>query len=139
MRKDDAKQKIAAGLEALSEAVQNGRSEEFEQYLRVMSRFHRYSFGNSILILCQRADATHVASPLGNRFLSAITQNAATGTTGNEFAASCKSPLSSQALRSTTRAGQRQLRVAMRSARMIRRLWQNFAKGLNSSKSDRPT
>ena len=61
MKKDDAKEKISEGLKALSAAIQNGRSEEFEQYLTVMSRFHRYSFGNSILILCQRPDATRVA------------------------------------------------------------------------------
>ena len=79
MKKDDAKQKIAAGLEALSEAVQNGRSEEFEQYLTVMSRFHRYSFGNSILILCQRADATHVAGYTRLKVLGRQVKNGESG------------------------------------------------------------
>jgi N-terminal domain of anti-restriction factor ArdC len=36
-------------------------SESFASYLRTMSRFHRYSFGNTVLIHMQRPDATLVA------------------------------------------------------------------------------
>src|SRR3982074_592752 len=36
-------------------------SESFRRYLDMQSRFHHYSFGNTLLILLQRPDATHVA------------------------------------------------------------------------------
>jgi len=36
-------------------------SEGFANYLRTQSKFHRYSFNNTILIMAQRPDATHVA------------------------------------------------------------------------------
>ena len=36
-------------------------SEKYRTYLTVMSRFHNYSFRNSLLIMLQRPEATHVA------------------------------------------------------------------------------
>ena len=36
-------------------------SEKYRTYLTVMSRFHSYSFRNSLLIMLQRPEATHVA------------------------------------------------------------------------------
>lgn len=36
-------------------------SEGYREYLRVLSRFHGYSFNNVMLIMCQRPDATRVA------------------------------------------------------------------------------
>lgn len=36
-------------------------SETFRRYLEVQARFHRYSWGNTLLILLQRPDATQVA------------------------------------------------------------------------------
>ena len=36
-------------------------SEKYRTYLSVMARFHNYSFRNSLLIMLQRPDATHVA------------------------------------------------------------------------------
>lgn len=45
----------------LAEALDQGRSDALTQYLGTMSRFHRYSFGNVLLIAAQRPDATHVA------------------------------------------------------------------------------
>ena len=36
-------------------------SEGYARYLQAASRFHAYSFGNVILVMCQRPDATHVA------------------------------------------------------------------------------
>ena len=53
MKRDDAKQLVTDGLAQLNEALSQGRSETLEKYLTVMSRFHRYSFGNLILILSQ--------------------------------------------------------------------------------------
>ena len=61
MKRDDATKVVDDGIAELNEALACGRSETLEQYLAVMSRFHRYSFGNLMLILSQREDATHVA------------------------------------------------------------------------------
>jgi antirestriction protein ArdC len=51
---DDALAKLAAALE-------QGKSDALIQYLTVMAKFHHYSFGNIMLILAQRPDASHVA------------------------------------------------------------------------------
>ena len=60
--KNDPKQRLDETMERLKEGVgeifESGR---YEQYLAVMSRFHRYSINNTILIALQRPDATHVA------------------------------------------------------------------------------
>src|SRR5580704_16280558 len=48
-------------LERLSTELEAGRSEALQNYLAVMGRFHRYSWGNTLLIASQRPDATHVA------------------------------------------------------------------------------
>lgn len=45
----------------LAEALAEGRSEALSAYLGAMSRFHRYSLHNVLLIAAQRPDATHVA------------------------------------------------------------------------------
>jgi antirestriction protein ArdC len=52
-------QRLLASLEDAVRAVQD--SESFKAYLRMTARFHRYSFGNVLLIASQRPDATHVA------------------------------------------------------------------------------
>ncbi|MCD8107045.1 MAG: DUF3849 domain-containing protein [Oscillospiraceae bacterium] len=36
-------------------------SERYTQYLKTMSQFHNYSFNNTLLIVAQKPDATHVA------------------------------------------------------------------------------
>src|SRR5258707_7036206 len=43
------------------EKLARGQSEALKTYLRVMSRFHHYSWGNILLIYSQRPDATHIA------------------------------------------------------------------------------
>jgi antirestriction protein ArdC len=48
-------------LGALADALEAGKSDALKEYLSVMGRFHRYSFGNVLLIAAQRPDATHVA------------------------------------------------------------------------------
>jgi hypothetical protein len=48
--------KLADGIDKLTE------SDEWQRYLDVQSRFHRYSFGNCLLILAQRPDTGRVAS-----------------------------------------------------------------------------
>lgn len=50
-------------LETLSKGVANlTSSDEWKRYLDVQSKFHRYSFNNSMLIQIQNPDATNVAS-----------------------------------------------------------------------------
>ena len=46
---------IEAGIKELFE------SEKYQQYLQTMSRFHRYSVNNTMLIYMQKPDATLVA------------------------------------------------------------------------------
>lgn len=53
-------------LKALTDKLENGVSDIFQsgqyaEYLAAMSKFHHYSFSNSLLIFMQRPDATHIA------------------------------------------------------------------------------
>ena len=50
---------LAQQLEQGIAAIQSG--DAFKRYLRTAAKFHRYSFGNTLLILCQCPDATQVA------------------------------------------------------------------------------
>lgn len=52
---------IASALAELDEALQKGKSETLIRYLAMLARFHRYSYGNVLLIASQRPEATHVA------------------------------------------------------------------------------
>ena len=61
MKRDEATKTLEEGIAKLGEAIEKGRSEELTNYLRFMSRFHQYSFGNLMLILMQRPDAEQVA------------------------------------------------------------------------------
>lgn len=61
MKSDEAKKTIDQALAKLLADLQAGKSESLTRYLRTLARFHRYSFGNVLLILCQRPSATHVA------------------------------------------------------------------------------
>ncbi len=54
--------KIDASLDTLAKAIDSVRaSEAFKQFLDVQSRFHNYSWHNTLLIAMQRPDATRVA------------------------------------------------------------------------------
>lgn len=61
MNREEVKKLIQQGITELNQALKNGRSETLQRYLDVLSRFHRYSFNNAILIAIQKPDATHVA------------------------------------------------------------------------------
>ncbi|MCC6426030.1 MAG: DUF1738 domain-containing protein [Phycisphaerales bacterium] len=61
MKAEDARKMTDDALARLATALEQGRSESLTQYLAVMARFHRYSFGNILLILSQRPEATRVA------------------------------------------------------------------------------
>ena len=61
MNRDEALKRSDDALKELAEALRQGKSDKLVEYLGMMSRFHQYSFGNCILIACQKPDATHVA------------------------------------------------------------------------------
>lgn len=61
MKTDDAKTLIDTAVGELAAALEAGRSERLTAMLAAMARFHAYSFGNVMLILAQRPDATRVA------------------------------------------------------------------------------
>lgn len=58
----ELRSKIDASIQSLADAIDEVRaSEAFIQFLDVQSRFHNYSWHNTLLIASQRADATRVA------------------------------------------------------------------------------
>jgi len=61
MTTDQAKTLSEDALLRLMNALEQGQSQTLRAYLQVMSRFHRYSWGNCLLIYSQRPEATHVA------------------------------------------------------------------------------
>lgn len=61
MTTDQAKQLTEDALSRLMAALESGQSNALTTYLRLMSRFHRYSWGNCLLIYSQCPDAKHVA------------------------------------------------------------------------------
>lgn len=61
MTTEQAKTLSESALTRLMEALERGQSEALKLYLAVMSRFHRYSWGNILLIYSQLPTATHVA------------------------------------------------------------------------------
>ena len=54
-------------------------SETFRRYLDMQSRFHHYSFGNTLLILMQRPEATQVAGFHAWRKLNRFVKNGEKG------------------------------------------------------------
>ncbi len=61
MKHEQAKTIADEALSKLAEAIERGHSETLRTYLSIMGRFHRYSWGNILLIASQRPDATRVA------------------------------------------------------------------------------
>jgi hypothetical protein len=53
MKRDDAKRIASDALTELKHALEQGHSEALTRYLTTMSRFHRYSWGNCLLIAFQ--------------------------------------------------------------------------------------
>ncbi len=56
---EDRIRAMQAEIESAVERISD--PEEWQRFLETMSRFHTYSFGNAMLILAQRPDATRVA------------------------------------------------------------------------------
>jgi hypothetical protein len=61
MTTEQAKQLSEDAIARLMQALEQGQSDALKNYLAVMSRFHRYSWGNCLLIYSQRPEATHIA------------------------------------------------------------------------------
>ena len=61
MKHEEAKKVADQALEDLAKELAAGRSQRLLDYLTVLGRFHRYSFGNVLLIAIQKSGATHVA------------------------------------------------------------------------------
>lgn len=61
MTTDQAKKLSEDALTRLMEALERGESHALKAYLAVLARFHKYSWGNCLLIFSQRPNATHVA------------------------------------------------------------------------------
>jgi len=57
----EARRHIDQAIERLAAELNAGRSETLRAFLEMVGKFHRYSFGNVMLILSQRPDATRVA------------------------------------------------------------------------------
>jgi antirestriction protein ArdC len=61
MKAEQANQLAETGIANLANALEQGKSETLTAYLAAMGKFHRYSFGNVMLIMTQKPDATRVA------------------------------------------------------------------------------
>lgn len=61
MKIEEAKQIADKQLERLVEALKHGQSEALTSYLKAMSKLHKYSFRNLLLICPQCPNATYVA------------------------------------------------------------------------------
>ena len=61
MQVETARKLVTEQLDTLSNALASGHSEELQNYLTAMARFHRYSLSNVFLIMLQSPDATQVA------------------------------------------------------------------------------
>jgi antirestriction protein ArdC len=61
MKREDAKQLAERAVADLEESLSQGRNETLQKYLDAMSRFHQYSWSNSLLIAMQMPEATYVA------------------------------------------------------------------------------
>jgi antirestriction protein ArdC len=61
MKSEEIQRLTTHAIEELGAALSAGRTEELTRYLAAMSRFHRYSLHNVMLIASQKPTATHVA------------------------------------------------------------------------------
>jgi antirestriction protein ArdC len=61
MKSEEIRKLTTQATDQLIAALQEGHSETLNHYLAAMTRFHRYSLANIMLIVSQRRDATRVA------------------------------------------------------------------------------
>ncbi|MCA9038635.1 MAG: hypothetical protein KDA91_26125, partial [Planctomycetaceae bacterium] len=60
MKKDEIARLVETGINELNSALSEGRSVRLEEVMKLMARFHKYSFNNCLLIAEQFPDATRV-------------------------------------------------------------------------------
>ena len=60
MKKDEIANLVKTGISELNTALSEGRSVRLEEVMKLMARFHKYSFNNCLLIAEQFPDATRV-------------------------------------------------------------------------------
>ncbi len=61
MKGKQTKRMVDTALDALSAQLEQGQSEQLNDYLATMARFHQYSLNNILLIATQKPSATRVA------------------------------------------------------------------------------
>src|SRR5438876_2501717 len=61
MKLEEVNKRTKEAVDFLVAALESGHSEVLTAYLGAMAKFHSYSFGNIMLIACQKPDATNVA------------------------------------------------------------------------------
>lgn len=61
MKREQAEELAKQAISELEQALKEGKSETLLKFLSVMSRFHHYSFSNTMLVYLQKPDATQVA------------------------------------------------------------------------------
>jgi len=60
MKKDEITELVKTGIDELNSALASGHSVRLRDVLKLMARFHKYSFNNCLLIANQFPDATRV-------------------------------------------------------------------------------
>ena len=60
-KRNEVDEIVKKGFENLVEEIKQGHTENYLEYLAFVSRFHKYSHTNQMLIFCQKPDATLVA------------------------------------------------------------------------------
>jgi len=61
MNRADAQKMSKQSLDELAKQLESGKSESLARFITAMARFHRYSWGNVMMILAQKPDASQVA------------------------------------------------------------------------------
>jgi antirestriction protein ArdC len=79
MNTDTVKQLCDEALGRLATALEQGQSDALKTYLATMSRFHKYSWGNVLLIATQKPNASHVAGFQTWRKLNRFVRKGETG------------------------------------------------------------
>ena len=79
------KQNHKERLKEITDSIETGikelfESDKYKSYLKTMSRFHKYSLNNTLLISMQKPDATHVAG--FNKWRDAFSRNVKKGEKG---------------------------------------------------------
>ncbi|NLC14422.1 MAG: hypothetical protein GX768_10330, partial [Chloroflexi bacterium] len=81
IKQPTVKERLAELTSGIEKGIQElFQSEKYQSYLRTMSRFHRYSLNNTMLIYLQKPDATLVAG--FNKWRDQFTRNVMKGEKG---------------------------------------------------------